>query len=261
MAAFDQQTVTAVRHWTDRLFDFRITRDRGFRFENGQFVMLGLEIEGRPLVRAYSIASANYEDELAFYSIKVPDGPLTSRLQSVRIGDKVLVGRKPTGTLVQDSLDPGRRLWLVSTGTGIAPFASVIKDPVVYERFETVILVHGCRFAAELAYGAHVVEAARTDETLGEVLGVVVGDRLLHYPTVTREPYVHTGRVTNLLRDGRMAADLGLPPLSPAEDRVMICGSEAVLADMVGLMRELDFREGSTSRPGTYVIEKAFAVK
>ncbi len=257
MAAFDQQRVTEVRHWTDRLFAFRTTRDRGFRFENGQFVMIGLEVDGKPLVRAYSIASANYEDELAFYSIKVPDGPLTSRLQKIREGDTVLVGRKPTGTLVQDSLVPGRRLWLVSTGTGIAPFVSIVKDPVVYERFETVVLVHGCRFAAELEYGRQAVEAVRADMFLAEI----IGDRLVYYPTVTREPFLHNGRVTNLLRDGRMPADLGLPPLSPADDRVMICGSEAVLADMVGLMKELGFSEGSVSRPGEYVIEKAFAEK
>jgi ferredoxin--NADP+ reductase len=257
MAAFDHQQVTAVRHWTDRLFEFRTTRDRGFRFLNGQFVMIGLEVDGKPLVRAYSIASANYEDELAFYSIKVPDGPLTSRLQQIRVGDRVLVGRKPTGTLVQDSLLPGRRLYLVSTGTGIAPFASIIKDPDVYDRFETVVLVHGCRFIAELGYGRDRVALARTDEVMADI----IGDRLLYYPTVTREPFEHTGRVTALLESGRLPADLGLPPLSPQDDRVMICGSEAVLADMIGLMKAFGFTEGSASRPGTYVIEKAFAEK
>ncbi|BBE73854.1 ferredoxin--NADP reductase [Oharaeibacter diazotrophicus] len=257
MAAFDQQRVLAVRHWTDRLFSFRTTRDRGFRFENGQFVMIGLEVDGRPLVRAYSIASANYEDELGFYSIKVPNGPLTSRLQSIAVGDMVLVGRKPTGTLVQDSLKDGRRLYLVSTGTGLAPFVSVIRDPVVYERFESVVLIHGCRFVDELAYGRAEVEAVKADEVLAEM----VAGKLLYYPTVTREPFAHTGRVNELLRSGKLPADLGLPALDPADDRVMICGSEAMLADVVALMKEMAFDEGSTSRPGTYVIEKAFAEK
>jgi ferredoxin--NADP+ reductase len=257
MAAFDQQEVTAVRHWTDRLFEFRTTRDRGFRFQNGQFVMIGLEVEGKPLVRAYSIASANYEDELAFYSIKVPDGPLTSRLQQIKVGDRLLVGRKPTGTLVQDALKPGRRLYLLSTGTGIAPFVSIIRDPEVYERFETVVLVHGCRFAAELAYGRQQVEETLADDVLAEF----AAGKLLYYPTVTREPFVHTGRITGLLESGRLCADLGLPQIAPADDRVMICGGEAVLADMVGLMKRLGFAEGSASRPGEYVIEKAFAEK
>jgi ferredoxin--NADP+ reductase len=257
MAAFDTQKVLEVRHWTDRLFSFRTTRDRGFRFENGQFVMIGLPVDGKPLVRAYSIASANFEDELEFFSIKVPNGPLTSRLQAIREGDEVLVGRKPTGTLVQDSLTPGRRLYLVSTGTGIAPFVSIIKDPVVYERFEHVVLVHGCRFIAELAYGEMMVDHVRRDEVLSEF----IGDKLLYYPTVTREPFVHTGRVNVLLRNGKLPADLGLPPLNRADDRVMICGSEAMLADMVGLMEEFGFEEGSSSKPADYVIEKAFAEK
>lgn len=257
MAAFDEQRVTSVRHWTDRLFEFRTTRDRGFRFQNGQFVMIGLEVGGKPLVRAYSIASANYEDELAFYSIKVPNGPLTSRLQDIKVGDQLLVGRKPTGTLVQDSLVPGRRLYLVSTGTGIAPFISIIKDPDVYERFETVVLIHGCRFASELGYGSDQVDATLADEFVGEI----ATGHLLYYPTVTREPFKHNGRVTLLLESGKLPDDLGLPALSPHDDRVMICGSEAVLADMVGLMDRMGFTEGSASRPGTYVIEKAFAEK
>ncbi|WP_181704384.1 ferredoxin--NADP reductase [Chthonobacter albigriseus] len=257
MAALETQTVTGVRHWTDRLFSFKITRDRGFRFENGQFVMIGLPVEGRPLLRAYSIASANHEEELEFFSIKVPNGPLTSRLAEIKPGDQILVGRKPTGTLVQDSLTPGKRLYLVSTGTGLAPFVSIIKDPQVYERFESVILVHGCRFIAELAYGEETVAAVLQDEFLSEY----VTGKLLYYPTVTREPFRHTGRVTNLLRDGKLPADLGMPPLDRAHDRVMICGSEAMLADMVGLMKELAFEEGSSSKPADYVIEKAFVEK
>lgn len=254
MAAIDVQRVIDVHHWTDRLFSFRTTRDQGFRFENGQFVMIGLPVEGRPLLRAYSMASANYEDSLEFFSIKVPDGPLTSRLANIEIGDEIMVGHKPTGTLVQDSLTDGKRLYLVSTGTGLAPFASIIKDPQIYERFERIVLVHGCRFVDELAYGEKIVADLPNDEYLGEIVRM----KLAYYPTVTREPFAHRGRVTELLRAGEIGRDLGLPPLDPENDRVMICGSPAMLADMIGLMEELKFDEGSVSRPGQYVIEKAF---
>ncbi|MEJ8573638.1 ferredoxin--NADP reductase [Microbaculum marinum] len=254
MAAIDTQRVLDVRHWTDRLFSFRTTRDQGFRFENGQFVMIGLPVDGKPLMRAYSMASANYEDSLEFFSIKVPDGPLTSRLAHIREGDEIMIGRKPTGTLVQDSLTDGRRLYLVSTGTGLAPFASIVKDPVIYERFETIVLVHGCRFVDELAYGEKIVADLMQDEYLGEIARL----KMRYYPTVTREPFVNRGRVTELLRSGEIGTELGQPPLCPDTDRVMICGSPAMLADMVGLMEELDFEEGSLARPGQYVIEKAF---
>lgn len=257
MAAFDVEKVTDVTHWTDRLFSFRTTRKQGFRFENGQFVMLGLKLDGKPLVRAYSIASANFEEHLEFYSIKVPAGSLTSRLQHIEVGDEVMVGHKPTGTLVQDSLTPGRHLYLVSTGTGLAPFASVIKDPAVYERFERVALLHGCRYVAELGYGQKVVDTVVNDEILGEF----VDGRLSYYPTVTRESFVNTGRVTDGLADGSIPKALGLAPLDPAVDRVMICGSEAMLADMVGLLERRGFREGTGARPAEYVIEKAFAEK
>lgn len=255
MAAFDVETVTEVIHWTDRLFSFRTTRDKAFRFENGQFVMIGLKGEGKPLVRAYSIASANFEDYLEFYSIKVPDGPLTSKLQHIKVGDELMIGRKPTGTLVQDSLTPGRHLYLVSTGTGLAPFASIIKDPEVYDRFERVVLLHGCRQTAELAYGRKVVEELLEDEILSEF----VDGRLSYYPTVTRESFEHTGRVTVGLDDGTIPAALGLPPLDPSADRVMICGSEAMIADMVGILKARGFNEGTGARPAEYVIEKAFA--
>jgi len=254
MAAIDVQRVLDVHHWTDRLFSFRTTRDQGFRFENGQFVMIGLPVDGKPLMRAYSMASANYEDSLEFFSIKVPDGPLTSRLAHIKEGDEIMVGRKPTGTLVQDSLTDGKRLYLVSTGTGLAPFASIIRDPVVYERFEHVVLVHGCRFIDELAYGEKIVAALPNDEYLGEIVRM----KLLYYPTVTREPFEHRGRVTELLRSGEVGREFGLPGLDPENDRVMICGSPAMLSDMVGLMDEFGFDEGSVSRPGQYVIEKAF---
>lgn len=254
MAAIDTQRVLDVRHWTDRLFSFRTTRDQGFRFENGQFVMIGLPVEGKPLMRAYSMASANYEDSLEFFSIKVPDGPLTSRLARIKEGDEIMVGTKPTGTLVQDSLTDGKRLYLVSTGTGLAPFASIVKDPVIYERFEDIVLVHGCRFVDELAYGEKIVAELMQDEYLGEIARL----KMHYYPTVTREPFEHRGRVTELLRDGEIGREFGLPALSPEDDRVMICGSPAMLADTVGLMEELNFNEGSVSRPGQYVIEKAF---
>ena len=249
------QTVLGVRHWTDRLFSFRTTRDPGFRFENGQFVMIGLAVDGRPLMRAYSMASANHEEMLEFFSVKVPRGPLTSRLGLICAGDEILVGGKPTGTLVQDGLLPGRRLYLVATGTGIAPFVSITKDPAIYDRFETVVLIHGCRFRQDLAYGETQVGALREHEFLGDL----AREQLVYYPTVTREPFLHRGRVTQLFGSGKVAADTGLPPLDPATDRVMICGSTAMLGDMVALMKDCGFQEGSISRPAAYVVEKAFA--
>ncbi|MFA7666035.1 MAG: ferredoxin--NADP reductase [Burkholderiaceae bacterium] len=258
MAAFNTETVTAVHHWDDRLFSFRTTRDRALRFHNGHFVMLGLEVDGRPLMRAYSIASANHEEHLEFLSIKVPDGPLTSRLQHLKIGDKVLVSRKPTGTLVVSDLLPGKRLWLLATGTGLAPFMSIIKDPEVYERFEKIIVVHGVRRVSELAYQDYLASELPQDELLGEL----VRDQLVYYPTVTREPFSNQGRITALLESGKLTADLGLPPISPAEDRFMLCGSVAMLADLRALLDARGFTiSPHTGQPGDYVIEKAFAEK
>ena len=253
--AFNRETVTYVHQFTDRLFTFRTTRDPAFRFENGQFVMIGLEVDGRPLLRAYSMASANYEEELEFYSIKVENGPLTSRLQHIKVGDQVLVGRKPTGTLVQSSLLPGKRLYLLSTGTGVAPFASIIKDPDVYDRYEKIILVHGCRQISELEYGADIVKGAQEHEFLGEY----AREKLVHYPTVTREPYVNTGRITSAIESGQIFEKLGVPALDPANDRVMICGGPQVLTDLQNLLDARGFVEGSGGAPGSYVIEKAFA--
>lgn len=253
--AFNRETVLEVQHYTDRLFRFRTSRDQAFRFVNGQFAMIGLEVNGKPLLRAYSMASANYEDDLEFFSIKVPDGPLTSRLQHLKVGDSVLVGRKPTGTLVQPNLLPGKRLYMFSTGTGIAPFSSVIKDPEVYDLYDHLILVHGCRQIAELQYGIDTVAEAKANEFFGEI----VQEKLIHYPTVTREPYKYQGRITDLIESGKLFADIGQPPINPAEDRVMICGSPDLLRDLVRMLQKRGFREGSSGDPATYVIEKAFA--
>ncbi|MCU0762852.1 MAG: ferredoxin--NADP reductase [Hydrogenophaga sp.] len=255
MSAFNEERVLSVHHWTDRLFTFTTTRDQSLRFSNGHFTMIGLRVNGKPLLRAYSIVSANYEEHLEFLSIKVPDGPLTSRLQHIQVGDTIIVGRKPTGTLLIDYLLPGKRLYLVSTGTGLAPFMSIVRDPETYERFEQVVLVHGVRQVAELAYHDLLAEQLPAHEFLGEA----VSRQLRYYPTVTREPYRNTGRVTELMQSGKLFSDLDLPPLNPAEDRVMICGSPAMLRDLKHMLESQGFPEGNTSTPGAFVIERAFA--
>jgi ferredoxin--NADP+ reductase len=254
MSAFYREKVVSVHHWTDTLFSFRATRDSGFRFQNGQFAMIGLEVDGRPLLRAYSMASANHEEELEFFSIKVADGPLTSRLQKIREGDTILVGRKATGTLVADNLIPGSRLLLLSTGTGLAPFASLIKDPDVYDRFETIVLVHGCRQVSELAYGEQLVEGLRNDDLFGPLLS----EKLVYYPTVTREPFRNRGRITDLIASEQLFNDIGRTPLDIATDRVMMCGSPAMLDELRGMFEARGFLEGSGNAPGHFVIEKAF---
>jgi len=257
-SAFGTETVLDVRHWTDDYFSFTTTRDDGFRFDNGQFVMIGLEVDGRPLLRAYSIASANWEEQLEFFSIKVPNGPLTSRLQHLKAGDSILVSRKPVGTLVADDLKPGRRLYLFATGTGLAPFLSIIKDPEVYERFEKIVLVHGVRFVSELAYADYL----RRDLPQDEYLGDMVRDKLIYYPTVTREPFEHQGRITALVDSGRLFDDIGLPPLDPALDRAMICGSPAMLTDVRRMLDDRGFVVSpGVGEPGDYVYERAFAEK
>jgi ferredoxin--NADP+ reductase len=254
MSAFYREKVLSVRHWTDTLFSFTATRDSGFRFQNGQFAMIGLEVEGRPLLRAYSMASANHEEELEFFSIKVADGPLTSKLQKIREGDEILVGRKATGTLITDNLVPGRRLLLLSTGTGLAPFASLIKDPDVYERYETIVLVHGCRQVSELAYGEELVAKLRDDELFGPLLS----EKLQYYPTVTREPFRNRGRITDLITSGQLFNDIRQPPLDIEIDRIMMCGSPAMLEELRQMFETRGFLEGSHSTPGHFVIEKAF---
>ncbi len=250
-----EQTVLAVHHWTDRLFSLTMTRDPGFRFDNGQFAMIGLMVNGKPLLRAYSMASPNHSETLEFLSIKVPDGPLTSRLQHVQVGDKVLVGRKPTGTLLMDNLRPGRTLYMFATGTGLAPFLSLVADPDLYPRFDHVVLTHTCRRAGELAYAEHLTEHLPNHEFLGED----VSTKLIYYPTTTREPSKHQGRITDLIESGKLFTDTGLPPLDPAHDRAMICGSQQMLDDLKAMLIARGFAEGSSSEPGDFVIEKAFA--
>lgn len=254
MSAFQKETVLSVKHWTESLFSFTATRDPGFRYQNGQFAMIGIEVEGRPLVRAYSMASANHEDALEFFSIKVADGPLTSRLQKIREGDTILVGRKATGTLITGNLLPGKRLFLLSTGTGLAPFASLIKDPDVYETYDIIVLAHGCRQVSELAYGEQVVASLRRDD----VFGSMIADKLVYYPTVTREPFRNRGRVTDLIESGQLFTDTGLSELDVDTDRVMLCGSPAMLDDLRAVLEARGFSEGNHSEPGHFVIEKAF---
>lgn len=255
MSAFNEERVLSVHHWTDKLFTFTTTRDPSLRFSNGHFTMIGLRVNEKPLLRAYSIVSANYEDHLEFLSIKVPNGPLTSRLQHIQPGDTVIVGRKPTGTLLIDYLLPGKRLYLLSTGTGLAPFMSIVRDPETYEKFDQVILVHGVRQVDELAYHDLLVEHLPQHEFLGDL----VTSKLRYYPTVTREAYKTMGRVTHLIENGKIFEDLGVPQLDPANDRVMICGSPAMLRDLKQMLEQRGFKEGNTSIPGDFVIERAFA--
>ena len=251
---YQNETVTSVRHWNETLFSFTTTRDPGFRYKNGFFTMIGLQVGERPLVRAYSMVSANHEDELEFFSIKVPDGALTSRLQHLKVGDSVLVGAKPTGTLVADNLLPGKNLYLLGTGTGLAPFMSIIKDPEIYEAYEKVVLVHGVRHISELAYQDYISRELPEHEYLGEI----VRDKLLYYPTVTREPFIHNGRVTDLLLSGKLQKDLGLPALDTAHDRFMLCGSPSMLKDTCGILNQFGFEEARSGNLGHYVIERAF---
>ncbi len=248
------ETVTMVEHYTDRLFKFRITRPRSFRFRSGEFVMIGLPNADRPIYRAYSIASPSWDEELEFFSIKVPDGPLTMHLQKIRPGDVVLMRRKPTGTLVNDALLPGKRLFLLSTGTGIAPFASLVRDPETYEKFEQVVLSHTCRLVAELKYGQELVEAALNDPLVGDE----AVQALVHFPTTTREESNRMGRITDLIRSGRFFEELGLPNHTRDVDRFMICGSMGLLKEMKAILEGDGFVEGSNSEPADFVVERAF---
>jgi ferredoxin--NADP+ reductase len=257
MSPFHQERVLSVRHWTDRLFSFRTTRTPSFRFRSGQFVMMGLEGGGKPLLRAYSLASAHYDDELEFFSIKVPDGPLTSRLQHLKEGDEVLIGRKPTGTLIVDNLKPGRTLFLLGTGTGLAPFLSIVRDPEAYERFERIVVAHGVRWIKDLAYGDFLANDLPRDEFVGDL----AREKLIYYPTVTREPFRNQGRLSLALTTGKLTETPGAPPVDAAQDRFMLCGSPAMLADLRAILDARGFIEGNHGEPGDYVIEKAFVDK
>lgn len=258
MVAIASERVLSVRHWNETVFSFTTTRNPSLRFENGHFVMIGLLIDGKPLMRAYSIASANHEEFLEFLSIKVADGPLTSRLQHVKPGDEVLVSHKPTGTLLLDDLRPGKRLYLLSSGTGLAPFMSLIKDPKAYERFEKIILVHGVRYRSELAYRDFI----EWELTHHEYLGEQVRNQLVYFPTVTRERFRYQGRVTSLIETSKLFEDINMPSLDPATDRVMICGSPAMLADLSAILDARGFRVSPhVGEPGDYVIERSFVAR
>lgn len=255
--SFFAEKVTWLHHWTDRQFSFRTTRDPAFRFDAGQFAMIGLMVEGKPLVRAYSVASAPWEEELEFLSIKVQHGPLTSRLQHIQVGHEVLIGKKPTGTLLLENLLPGRNLYFFATGTGLAPFMSLIREPLSYEKYQRVVVQHTVREVAELAYRQFISHDLPQHEFLGEL----IAGNLLYYPSVTREPFPVQLRSEALIESGRLCADLGLPALDPEHDRVMLCGSEAFNADMIPLLEGRGFVEGNNANPGSYVVEKAFVTK
>ena len=254
MAQMITETVTDIHHWNDSLFSFKTTRDTSFRFKNGHFVMIGLELEGKPLMRAYSIASANYEDELEFFSIKVQDGPLTSKLQHLKVGNKILISKKPTGTLITDHMLPGKHLYLVGTGTGLAPFMSIIKDHEVYEQFDKIILIHGVRYVSELAYSDYIRHELPEHEYFGEF----VKEKLIYYPLVTRESFTNNGRVTEAMTSGKLFLDINMPLPNKQDDRFMLCGSPSMLKDMCKIIEDRGFSEARNSRMGEYVIERAF---
>jgi ferredoxin--NADP+ reductase len=251
---YQHETVTSVRHWNDTLFSFTSTRDPGFRYKNGFFTMIGIEVNDRPLVRAYSMVSANYEEQLEFFSIKVQDGALTSRLQHLKVGDTLLVGAKPTGTLVAENLLPGKHLYLFGTGTGLAPFMSIIKDPEVYELYEKIILVHGVRLISELAYQDYITDELPNNEFFGDI----IREKLIYYPTVTREPFRNTGRVTDLILSGKLFRDVGLPVANLEDDRFMLCGSPSMLKDTCKILSQFGFQEARNSNQGHFVVERAF---
>lgn len=261
----DAQIVTEVTHWTDRLFSFRMTRPTSMRFRSGEFVMIGLmgdvnEKTGKakPLLRAYSIASPSWDEELEFYSIKVQDGPLTSRLQHIKVGDEIIMRPKPVGTLVHDALIPGKRLWFFATGTGFAPFASLLREPQTYEDYDEIIITHTCREAGELTYGRELIEGLKADESLNEVIGEGFWKKIKYYPTTTREQSGKMGRITDLMRSGKAFTDLDVAPLNPESDRAMICGNLAFNLELKEMFEEYGLEEGANSKPAHYVVEKAF---
>ena len=255
----DAQTVLDVKHWTDRLFSFRVSRPQSLRFRSGEFVMIGLlKDDGKPLLRAYSIASPAWDDELEFYSIKVQDGPLNSRLQHIKSGDQIILRPKPVGTLVHDALLPGKRLWFFATGTGIAPFASLIREPQTYEDYDQIILTHTCREVAELEYGRQLVDQVKNDELMAELVGAENLQKLVYYPTTTREDSPTMGRITTLINDGTLFGDLNVTDFGPVKDRAMVCGSIGLNTDIKEILEGYGLREGANSEPAEYVVEKAF---
>ena len=261
----DAQTVTEVKHYTDRLFSFRCTRPASLRFRSGEFVMIGLMGDPdpntgkqKPLLRAYSIASPSWDEELEFYSIKVQDGPLTSKLQHIKPGDEIILRPKPVGTLVHDALLPGKRLWLFATGTGFAPFASLLREPQTYEDYDEVIITHTCREVGELTYGRELIESIRQDEWLAELMGEGFHEKLRYYPTTTREESPKMGRITDLMRSGDVFKDLGVPEPTPETDRAMVCGNLAFNLEIKDMLEGYGLVEGANSRPQHYVVEKAF---
>jgi len=254
MASLFSEKITSVHHWNDTLFSFTATRDRSLTFENGHFVMIGLKVDEKPLLRAYSIVSPNYAEELEFFSIKVPDGPLTSRLQNIQVGDELLVSNKPTGTLVLDHLLPGKNLYLISTGTGLAPFMSIIQDPELYERYDKVILTHGVRLMSELAYQEFIKNELRNNEFFGDL----VSEKLTYYPTVTREKYENNGRLTDLMISGKLFLDLGMPHPNTEDDRFMVCGGPSMLKEICDILDARGFNESRQGTKAHYVIERAF---
>jgi len=257
MSNLIRETVTSVHHWNDSLFSFTTTRNQGLRFKNGHFTTIGLEVENRPLLRAYSIASANYEEEMEFYSIKVPTGALTSRLQNLQVGDEVLVGTRTGGTLIVDNLLPGKNLYLLSTGTGLAPFMSIIKDLEIYDQFDKIILTHGVRHVSELAYQQRILEELPNNEYFGDI----VREKLIYYPTVTREAFRNQGRLTDLISSGKLFDDIGLPQAHPDHDRFMLCGSQAMIRDLTDILEQQGFHAARKGDLGHYVIENAFIEK
>lgn len=258
MSKYHTESVLSVHHWNDTLFSFTTTRNQGLRFRNGHFLMIGLQVDDKPLVRAYSVVSPNYEEHLEFLSIKVPNGPLTSRLQNIKVGDPILVGQKSVGTLVIDDLHPGKNLYLFSTGTGLAPFMSIIRDPETYERFEKIVLIHGVRLVSELAYGEYLKNELPAHEFLGDM----VREKLIYYPTVTREAFKHTGRLTTAIESGQLFEEIGLPPLDPKVDRAMICGSPGMLKETSAMLDARGFKVSpSLGVSGDYVFERAFVEK
>ncbi|MEM7319451.1 MAG: ferredoxin--NADP reductase [Pseudomonadota bacterium] len=255
----DAQTVSSVQHWTDRLFSFRVSRPASLRFRSGEFVMIGLlGDKGKPLLRAYSIASPAWDDELEFYSIKVQDGPLTSKLQHIQPGDQIILRPKPVGTLVHDALLPGKRIWFFATGTGFAPFASLLREPQTYEDYDEVVITHTCRDVAELEYGRRLIEEIKADEMMHELIGTKNLDKIRYYPTTTREQSPKMGRITELLTDGTVFADLGIDGIAPETDRAMVCGSLAFNHDIKAILEGFGLREGANSEPKEFVVEKAF---